>query len=121
MRQPTALEKTVYGVAAHDVQVLFAEQGYEISGRLLNVVARFKDSTSLTNPEAIAAWRAGMRAEFPEVDWPDDYNVAPTNKSNAIRAILEALEVKGVSQAELDALELELEKLTTITEPEEEE
>lgn len=117
MRAPTALEKTVYGEAAHDVQKLFAELSYEMSGRILNALATFKDSTSLTNEEAIAAWRAGMEAEFPEVDWPSDYSVAPTNKSNAIRAILDGLVEKGVSGTELDALEIELGKLTTITEP----
>lgn len=116
MEAPTALEKTVYGVAARDVQDLFMNNSYLMGGRILKVVATFKDYTPLTNQEAIIAWRAGMEAEFPEVDWPDDYNVPPTNKSNAIRAILEALEEKGVSQAEMDALELELEKITTITE-----
>ncbi len=112
MREPTDLEKIVYGLAAHDVQNLFAELSYEMSERILNALATFKDSTALTNPEAIAAWRAGMELEFPEVDWPKDYSVQPTAKSMEIRRILDELEAKGVSAEQLEQLKEDLDKIT---------
>lgn len=112
MRVPTELEETVYGVAVHDVQRLFLDNQTRMSGRILNVLAQFKDSTSLTNQEAITAWRAGMEKEFPEINWPEDYSKPPTEKSNAIRRILEDLAAKGVSQQQLDDLETDLAKIT---------
>lgn len=112
MREPTGLEKTVYGEAAHDVQMLFLNDSYLMSGRILNALATFKDSTSLTNQEAIAAWRTGMELEFPEVDWPEDYSVQPTAKSMEIRRILEDLKAKGVPAEQLEQLKEDLDKIT---------
>lgn len=112
MAEPTQLEKVVYGVAVHDVQLLFLNPSGTMADRILNVLATFKDSTSLTNQEAIAAWRAGMEKEFPEIDWPEDYSKPPTEKSKAIRQILEELEAKGVSVEQLAQLEADLDKIT---------
>jgi hypothetical protein len=114
----TNLEKAVYGVAAPDVRQLFLEHRASMSERILRVVQSVIDETTLTNQEAIAAWRLGMEIEFPDEDWPDDYNEQPTTKTKTIRAILDELEKLGVPQSELDTLEPSLDALT-IEEPSE--
>ncbi len=120
MSEFTVLEKTVYGVAAPDARDLFHSQRGRMSARILRVVQSVIDQTALTNQEAIEAWRTGMEAEFStEVEWPADYSVQPTTQSKAVREILAHLETLGVSDIELDALEIELNKLT-IPEPTEE-
>lgn len=116
----TDLEETVYGVAANDVHMLFLNNGVGMSARILRVAASFKDSTALTNPEAIAAWRAGMEAEFSEVDWPEDYSEPPTKKSEITRQLLDRLEAEGVVQEDLDLVE-ELMSTIDIPIPEDEE
>lgn len=112
MPKYTNLEKAVYGVAAPDARQLFIDHRRSMSERILKVVQSVIDGTGLTNQQAIAAWRAGMEAEFPDVPWPSDYSEQPTAKSKAVRSILEALGDLRVPEAELDTLEIELDKLT---------
>lgn len=112
MPEYSDLEKAVYGVAAPDVQQLFAKERNRMSARILRVVQSVIDGTALSNQEAIGAWRAGMEAEFPDESWPDDYSEEPTAKSKAIRSILDALRDLGVTQEQRDTLRTALDQLT---------
>jgi len=112
------LEKTVYGIAAPDVRMLFFRNRKLMSKRILNVLKTYTDGLTglgIPYPELIQRWRTAMETEFSdeeEIKWPEDYDGPPTQKSIMMRSTRDELEDMGVSIADLDIIDAALAGIT---------